>query len=166
MNHHQLKIRVGVVGLGVALALAPAAPAFAGLHKAKSHHKAKKKKVASSSSKTCPTTALLSTASGTTYTDLQSMPGAEKGWTVCQYNADGSIALLVSLYPSGTSLKSITANVPVTPKKLSGIGNAAAHYGNEVYVSQKSAPSFSVIDQSGDLTLTQVEAEAKAIVAG
>ena len=72
----------------------------------------------------------------------------------------------MSLYTTGDSLKSISSDVPAATTKISGLGNAAAHYGTEVYVQRNSAPSFSVIDSSGNLALSQTEAEAKAIVAG
>jgi hypothetical protein len=73
---------------------------------------------------------------------------------------------MVSLYTTDDSLRSISSNAAATPKKLSGIGNAASHFGTIVFVQRDSEPSFSVIDESGNLSLTQTEAIAKAIVAG
>ena len=168
MLHHQLKVKVGVVALGVAMALAPGGAAWASSHKTKSHHKAhhKKHKAASSSSMACPSATALSSAGGTTYSTPVSQPGANAGVVVCQYSSGGQIALLISLYPSGTSLREISANVPVATTPISGLGNSASHYGTEVYVARSSAPSFSVIDQTGSLTLAQVEAEAKVVLAG
>jgi hypothetical protein len=55
--------------------------------------------------------------------------------------------------------------VPVPTTPLSGLGSSAAHYGTEVYVANTSAPSFSVVDQSGSMSLTQVEAIARAVLA-
>jgi hypothetical protein len=115
---------------------------------------------------TCPAAAGLGTAGGTTYTGPQSQPGGNPGTVVCQYSSNGSVALLVSLYPTGTSLQTITANVPAATTALAGLGTAAAAYGTEVYVARSSAPSFSVIDQTGSLTLSQVEAEARVVLAG
>jgi hypothetical protein len=93
------------------------------------------------------------------------MPGGNPGTIVCQYSANGATALLVSLYPSGTSLRTITAIVPATTTPISGLGNSAAYYGTAVYVANTSSPTFSVIDQTGSLTLSQVEAVARAVLA-
>jgi hypothetical protein len=168
VEQHRLKIKIGVVAIGLALALAPAAPAWAGSHKTKAHHKKHHAKhtVKSSSALICPSAAALGTAGGTTYTAPQSQPGGNPGTIVCQYSAGGEVALLVSLYPKGTSLREISANVPAATKKISGLGNSASHFGTEVYVANSSSPSFSVIDQTGSLTLAQVEAEARAVLAG
>jgi hypothetical protein len=163
MIHHRLKVGIGAVGIAVAVALVPVGPAWASSHK--THHKSKSK-TNTASAATCPSAGTLGAAAGTTYTGPTTQAGFEKGWVVCQYNSQGQIALLVSLYKKGDSLKSISSNVPAATTKISGLGNAAAHYGTEVYVQRDSAPSFSVIDQLGELTLSQTEAEAKAIVAG
>jgi hypothetical protein len=71
--------------------------------------------------------------------------------------------LVVSLYTTDDSLRSISSNAAATPKKVAGIGDAASHEGTIGWVQRDSAPSFSVIDESGDLTLSQTEAKAKAI---
>jgi mRNA-degrading endonuclease toxin of MazEF toxin-antitoxin module len=91
------------------------------------------------------------------------VPGGNPGTVVCKYSSNSQVAVLVSLYPSGTSLQTITAIVPATTS-ISGLGNSAAYYGTEVYVSNSSSPTFSVIDQTGNLSLSQVEAMAHAIL--
>jgi hypothetical protein len=162
MRNRLLKLGLVIAGFALGAALLPAGTSGASLYKAH-HTKSPKKK---SSSATCPTAASLGAAAKTTYTGPDSEKGAEKGWVVCQYSTQGEISLLVSLYTTNDSLRSISSDAPVATKKVSGIGNAASHYGTIVYVQRKSAPSFSVIDQSGDLTLSQTEAMAKAIAAG
>jgi hypothetical protein len=94
------------------------------------------------------------------------VPAAEKGWVVCQYSSQGEVALLVSLYTTDYPLREVSANAAGPTTKISGIGNAASYEGTIVFVQRDSAPSFSVIDQTSDLTLSQTEAEAKAIVKG
>jgi hypothetical protein len=120
---------------------------------------------ASSSSLTCASAATLGAAAGTTYTGPTSQPGGNAGTIVCEYQANGSTALLVSLYPSGTSLQTISSTAASYTTPISGLGGSASYYGTEVYVSNSSSPSFSVIDQTGDLTLSQVEAVAQAQLA-
>jgi hypothetical protein len=174
MANRRLKLWFGAPGFALAAAVAvvvavgaavvPAGTSWAGLAKAhpKAHHKAKAKTTGAAS---CPSAATLSTAAGTTYASPTTEQAAEKGWVVCDYSVQGEIALTVSLYATGDSLRLISSNASATPKKLSGIGNAASHEGTIVWVQRNSAPSFSVIDQSGNLTLSQTEAIAKAIVA-
>jgi hypothetical protein len=160
MIDRKLLVGVGMVGIAAVAALVPVAPAWAS---AKTHHKA----TAATGVAACPSAASLSTASGVTYTAPTTEKAAEKGWVVCQYNnSQGEIALLVSLYTKDFPLREVSANSPAATTKVSGIGNAASHFGTIVFVQRDSAPSFSVIDQSGDLTLKQTEAEAKAIAAG
>jgi hypothetical protein len=72
----------------------------------------------------------------------------------------------VSLYTTDYPLREVSANSAGPTTKISGIGNAASYEGTIVFVQRDSAPSFSVIDQTSDLTLSQTEAEAKAIVKG
>ena len=139
----------------------PAGTSWAGSQK--SHHKPKAKTGGVAS---CPAAAALGTAASTTYTGPTTEKAAEKGWVICNYSAQGQVAVMVSLYTTDDSLRSISSNASATPTKVSGIGNAASHEGTIVWVQRKSAPSFSVIDESGDLTLSQTEAIAKAIVAG
>jgi hypothetical protein len=114
---------------------------------------------------TCPSAPSLSTAANVTYSPPTSQAGAEAGWVVCTYTSQGQIALLVSLYPDDTPLSTVDANAAATPTPLAGFGSAAATFGTIVYVAQTSAPSFSVIDETGDLTATQTEAIASAIIA-
>jgi hypothetical protein len=162
MIDRKLLVGMGTAGIVAAMALAPTAPAWA-----KAKPKAPPKVAATTGVAACPSAASLSAASGVTYTDPTTEKAAEKGWVVCQYNnSQGEIALLVSLYTKDFPLREVSANAPAATTKVKGIGNAASHFGTLVFVQRDSAPSFSVIDQSGDLTLQQTEAEAKAIVAG
>jgi len=161
MVSRQLKLRFSVVGIALAVAVVPAGTSWAGSYK--SHHKAKAKTTGLAS---CPSATVLGTAASTTYTGPTTEAAAEKGWVICNYSVQGEISLMVSLYTTNDSLRSISSNAAATPKKISGIGNGASHEGTIVWVQRKSAPSFSVIDQSGELTLSQTEAIAKAIVAG
>lgn len=163
MNIRPFVLAIGATGVAFATAVVPAVTSGASL--AKSHHTSQKKKPGKSTTASCPTAATLNAAAKTTYSSPTSQKGAEKGWLVCSFRRNGEISLLVSLYTTDDSLRSISSNAPVATKKLSGIGNAASHYGSIVYVQRNSAPSFSVIDQSGDLDLSQIEAMAKAIVA-
>jgi hypothetical protein len=165
MVTRQLKLGVAVVGIAVAAAVVPAGASWAGLQKAHhaSHHKAKAKTTGGTG---CPPASVLGPAAGTTYSGPTTEKAAEKGWIVCDHSAQGEISLQVSLYTTADSLRSISSNASAAPKKIAGIGNAASHEGTIVWVQRNSAPSFSVIDQSGNLTLIQTEAIAKAIVAG
>ena len=114
----------------------------------------------------CPSAAALGAAAGVTYTAPHSTPGYQAGWVACQYNQGSQVALLVSLYPSGTSLQTVSTNAAGSTTPVSGIGDSASYYDTLVYVSRSSAPSFSVSDETGTLTLAQVESVARAIVAG
>jgi hypothetical protein len=163
VNRH-LRLGFSAVGIAIAVAVVPTGASWAGLLKSHhtSHHKAKAKTGVAS----CPSAAALGTAAGTPYTGPTTEAAAEKGWVVCDYTHQGEISLTVSLYTTGDSLRSISSNAAATPKKLSRIGDGASHEGTIVWVQRNDAPSFSVIDQSGTLTLSQTEAVAKAIVAG
>jgi hypothetical protein len=121
--------------------------------------------IATESGVTCPSATSLGAAAGVTYATPTSQAGAEAGWVVCSYNSQGTISLLLSLYPDGTPLSTVDANAAATPTPLSGFGSAASTFGTIVYVEQASAPSFSVIDESGNLTVTQTEAIASAVIA-
>ena len=118
-------------------------------------------------SATCPSASSLSAAAGATYTGPQSQAGYSPGVTVCSYSVSSNVALLVSLYPAGTSLQTLTANLsnPTTP--ASGLGGSAATATNppSVFVARTGAPSFSAIDQTGQLTTTQLIALGKAVIA-
>ena len=161
MMNRRLRLGLGVTGMALAIAVVPAGTSWAASHKA--HHKTKAKATGLAS---CPSAAVVGTAAGTTYTGPTTEQAAEKGWVICDYNAQGENAVMVSLYTTNDSLRSISSNASAAPTKLSGIGNAASHEGTIVWVQRKSAPSFSVIDESGNLSLSQTEAVAKAIVAG
>ncbi|HEY1832151.1 MAG TPA: hypothetical protein VGG38_18090 [Acidimicrobiales bacterium] len=165
MFNRRLSLGISAVGIAIAVAFVPAGTSWASSHKThqKSHHKAKAKTTGVAS---CPSASVVGTPAGTTYTGPTTEQAAEKGWIVCDYSAQGQISLTVSLYTIDDSLRSISSNAAATPKKVSGIGNAASHYGTIVFVQRDSAPSFSVIDDSGNLTLSQTEAIAKTIVAG
>jgi hypothetical protein len=156
---------IGVAGVAVVLSLAGTGPAWAGSHKHKSHHKAGAA-VAATGVAACPSAASLSAAAGVTYAAPTTEQAAEKGWVVCDYDSQGEVALLVSLYTTGYPLKEVSSTAAGPTTKVSGIGNAASHFGTIVYVQRNSARSFSVIDESGNLELSQTEAMAKAIVAG
>jgi hypothetical protein len=162
MRKQQVKLTAGVAGTALALALVPAAPAWAGL--AKSSHKSHTKAKAKTASATCPSASELSTPAGVTYTAAPSQPGFDKGWVVCNYDTNGEDSLQISLYTSGYSLREVSGNAAGPTTKVPGIGNAASHFGTIVYVQRNLAPSFSVIDEGGDLTLSQTEGIAKAIV--
>ena len=157
------KLKLGF-GVAIAVALVPAGTSWAGL--LKSHHTSHHKTKAKTGLASCPSAAALDSAAGTTYTGPTTEAAAEKGWVICNYSAQGEISLMVSLYTTDDSLRSISSNASAAPKKISGIGNGASHEGTIVWVQRDSAPSFSVIDQSGNLSLSQTEAIAKAIVAG
>jgi hypothetical protein len=161
MRNQQVKLTVGVAGIAIAMALVPAAPAWASLAKSshKSHHKTKAKTAAA----TCPSAAELSTPAGTTYTEVASQPGFDKGWVVCNYDTDGEDSLQISLYTTDYPLREVSGNAAGPTSKVSGIGNGASHFGTIVYVQRDSAPSYSVIDESGNLSLSQTEAIAKTI---
>jgi hypothetical protein len=159
-----LKVGFGAVGVAVAVAVVPAGTSWGVV--LKSHHTSHHKVKAKTGVAACPPAVAVGTAAGTTYTGPTTEQAAEKGWVVCDYDAQGEDALMVSLYTTDDSLRSISSNAAAAPKKISGIGNAASHEGTIVWVQRDSAPSFSVIDESGNLTLTQTEAVAKAIVAG
>jgi len=126
---------------------------------------------ASGAPTTCPSASLVSTASGNTFTGpqvTQPNPSQDTPDLVCEYSTGGATELQVALAPSGTTLQSLTANVsnPTTP--VSGLGDAAASTTSPVavYVYRSSAPGVTVIDQGSLLTVTQVEAIAKAVIAG
>jgi hypothetical protein len=170
MNSYQLKRGFSVIGIGLAVAVAPAGTAWATSHhksttKPHTAKKPKKSAKAVSGVAACPSAALLGSAVSSTYTGPTTEQAAEKGWVVCDYSAQGEIAVTVSLYTVDDPLTQVSANAAAKPKKLSGIGNAASHFGTIVFVQQDSERSFSVIDDSGNLTLSQTEAIAKAIVA-
>ena len=126
---------------------------------------------ASGAPTTCPSASLVSTASGNTLTGPQVTepnPSQDTPDLVCEYSSGGATELQVALAPSGTTLQTLTANVsnPTTP--VSGLGDAAASTTSPVavYVYRSSAPGITVIDQGTLLTLSQVEAIAKAVIAG
>jgi len=123
--------------------------------------------VPAAGSATCPSASSLSAAAGATYTGPQSQAGYSPGVTVCSYSVSSNVALLVSLYPAGTSLQTLTANLsnPTTP--ASGLGGSAATATSppSVFVARTGAPSFSAIDQTGQLTTTQLIALGKAVIA-
>jgi len=164
MIKHRLSAGMGIGGLALAMALVPTGSAWAGSHK--SHRKTGHKAKALTGVAACPSAASLSTAAGTIYSAPTTEQAAEKGWVVCQYSSQGEIALLVSLYTTDFPLREVSANAAGPTTKIHGIGNAASSFGTIVFVQRDSAPSFSVIDQSGNLTLKQTEAMAKAIVSG
>ena len=118
-------------------------------------------------SATCPSASSLSAAAGSTYTGPQSQPGYSPGVTACSYSVGSNVALLVSLYPAGTSLKILTANLsnPTTPAPGLGDSAATSTVPPSVFVARTGAPSFSAIDQTGQLTTTQLLALGKAVIA-
>jgi len=154
--NRQLRIGMSAGGLVVAMALAPTATAWAGgSHITHSKHKATAK---------CPSAPTLNAARAGTFGAPISQKGYEKGWLLCNYSSKGMAgALTVSLYPAGYPLREVSANSAGATKAIHGIGNGASYYNTDVYVQRNSAPSFSVIDQSGTLTLRQTESLAKAI---
>jgi hypothetical protein len=154
MARHRLQ--VGIAGAVLVVAVLPAGPAWAS-----SRHKAKVEVAAAG----CPPAGPLGAAAHTTFTGPKSQPGYEKGWTICNYSTQGQDSLMVSLYTKGDPLRSVSANASYAPTRISGIGSEASHQGTIIYVQQDSARSFSVIDESGNLSLKQTEAIARAIVA-
>jgi hypothetical protein len=173
MVNRELRCALSAVAVAIAAAVLPAGVSWAGplaLHHSShhaSHHKASAKTAkAKTGLASCPSAAAVGTAAGTTYTGPTTEKAAEKGWVICDYSAQGEVSLMISLYTTGYPLREVSANAAATPKKVSGIGNAASHFGTIVFVQRDAAPSFSIIDQSGDLTLSQTEAVAKAVVSG
>ena len=79
-----------------------AGTSWAGLQKSHhtSHHKTKVKTAGVAS---CPPASIVSTAVNTTYTGPTTEKAAEKGWVICDYNAQGEIAVVVSLYTTDDS---------------------------------------------------------------
>ena len=120
---------------------------------------------------TCPSASLVSTAAANTLTGPQVTepdPSQDTPDLVCEYSTGGATELQVALAPSGTTLRTLTANVsnPTTP--VSGLGDSAVSTTSPVavYIYRSSAPGITVIDQGSLLTVSQVEAIAKAVIAG
>ncbi|MHB8245903.1 MAG: hypothetical protein ACYDGN_11230 [Acidimicrobiales bacterium] len=116
-------------------------------------------------SATCPSASSLSAAAGATYTGFAITPGTP---AVCDYDAGDNLALVVSLYPAGTSLKILTANVSNSTAPASGLGGSAAIATSPpaaVFVARTSAPSFTVTDETFQFTADQMIALAKAVIA-
>jgi len=118
----------------------------------------------------CPAAAAVSAAIGSfTYAGPEAEAGADPGVTVCTYNSTGQNqgpALLLSLYPSGTSLQTITANCSSRLTRVSGFGDSAetTEAPTAIWVARSSAPGFSLIAQGAGLSVSQVEAVAKVIL--
>ena len=122
----------------------------------------------SGGSVSCPTSAVVTAAIGVAYTgpkvDADGVGGP--GYMTCQYaSASDQVGVLVSFYPKGTSLRTLTANDSGSQMPLSGLGTSASYTTNadgaNVYVYRASARGFSVIDQ--DDPAAKVEALARAI---
>jgi hypothetical protein len=117
---------------------------------------------------TCPTAAAVSAATGVTYTALQvSRPSAGFPQTACSYSGTNE-ALTVGLYPAGTTLLSLTSVATGTLTPVPGLGSQADSTttpASAVYV-YRSSGTFSVVDGSESLKVSQVEAVAKVILAG
>jgi len=87
--------------------------------------------------------------------------------TVCSYSGSNE-ALTVGLYPAGTTLQSLTSVATGTLTPVPGLGSQADSTktpASAVYVARSSG-AFSVVDGSDLLSVAQVEAVAKVILAG
>jgi hypothetical protein len=117
---------------------------------------------------TCPSAATVSTAAGVTYAKLQvTAPSAGFPQTSCAYSGTNQ-ALEVGLYPAGTTLGSLTSVATGTLTPVPGLGSQADSTttpDSAVYV-YRSSGTYSVVDQSSSLSVSQVEAVAKAILGG
>ena len=116
----------------------------------------------------CPSAAAVSAAAGVTYAKLQvTPPSSGFPQTGCAYSGTNQ-ALEVGLYPAGTTLSSLTSVATGTLTPLPGLGSQADSTetpGSAVYV-YRSSGAYSVVDQASSLTVSQVEAVAKVVLAG
>jgi hypothetical protein len=117
---------------------------------------------------TCPTAAAVSAAAHAKYNALKVQPPSS-GFpqTVCSYSGSNE-ALTVGLYPAGTTLQSLTSVATGTLTPVPGLGSQADSTktpASAVYVARSSG-AFSVVDGSDLLSVAQVEAVAKVILAG
>jgi len=117
---------------------------------------------------TCPSAAAVSSAAGVTYAKLETTPPSS-GFpqTSCAYSGT-SQALEIGLYPAGTTLSSLTSVATGTLAPVQGLGSQADSTttpGSAVYV-YRSSGAYSVVDQANSLSVSQVEAVAKVVLAG
>jgi hypothetical protein len=172
---------VGVLLLGLGIALAPVTAASASKHKT-THHKAKgksKKEGGGSSiaSLNCPKESLITSATGTTFTG----PSANNGGTAACIYTDGAGNELNVIFdsPSETRSQFVSSDpsdIGEPAQAVSGLGEAAfstTTFGHaEVDVYESSQKGFGVtLDPANGAAvtpadLTQVEAVARAIVKG
>jgi hypothetical protein len=117
---------------------------------------------------TCPTAAAVSSAAGVTYAKLEvTPPSSGFPQTSCAYSAANQ-ALEVGLYPAGTTLSSLTSVATGTLTQVQGLGSQADSTttpDSAVYV-YRSSGAYSVVDQANSLSVSQVEAVAKIVLAG
>lgn len=117
---------------------------------------------------TCPSAAAVSSAAGVTYAKLQvTPPSSGFPQTSCAYSGTNQ-ALEVGLYPAGTTLSSLTSVATGTLTPVQGLGSEADSTGtpgSAVYV-YRSSGAYSVVDQASSLSVGQVEAVAKVVLAG
>jgi len=177
-----VRLGAGLVIVGLAVALAPAAPAFAS-HDKTNHHKKPKSSgtaIAGSGARLCPAASLLSTAFGFTESAPQAQAGYGEGNEECQYapaNSNSDIAesqvgsVTIYVYPKYTSsMLAQLAHDDGTTQQVSGIGKSAflaadkISGGSDLFVYQSSAPSFSI--QGSTASPTELETLARAIVGG
>jgi hypothetical protein len=116
----------------------------------------------------CPTAAAVSSAARVTYAKLQVTPPSS-GFpeTSCAYSGTNQ-ALEVGLYPAGTTLSSLTSVATGTLTPVQDLGSQADSTttpGSAVYV-YRSSGAYSVVDQANSLSVSQVEAVAKVVLAG
>jgi hypothetical protein len=116
---------------------------------------------------TCPTYEAVSAAAGVSYSALQVEPPSP-GFpqTQCNYSGDNT-DVTIGLYPAGTTLSSLTSIATGTLTAVSGLGSQAdstttPNVGVYVYTP---AGAFNVIDGSSELTVSEVEAIAKVVLA-
>jgi hypothetical protein len=178
----RVRLGAGLVIVGLAVVLAPAAPAFAS-HDKTNHPKQPKSSGTSTEergARLCPAASLLSTAFGFTESSPQARPSFGEGNEECQYapansNSDitesqvGSVTIYV--YPKDTnSVLAQLAHDDGTTQQVSGIGKSAflvadkISGGSDLFVYQSSAPSFSI--QGSTASTTQLKTLARAIVGG
>jgi hypothetical protein len=117
---------------------------------------------------TCPSAAAVSSAAGVTYAKLEvTPPSSGFPQTSCAYSGTNR-ALEVGLYPAGTTLSSLTSVATGTLTPVQGLGSQADSTttpGSAVYV-YRSSRAYSVVDQANSLSVSQVEAVAKVVLAG
>lgn len=116
---------------------------------------------------TCPSYEAVSAAAGVSYSGLQvDPPSPGFPQTVCNYSGNNT-DVTIGLYPAGTTLTSLTSVATGTLTPVSGLGSQAdstttPNVGVYVYTP---TGAFNVIDGSSELTVSNVEAIARVVLA-